>query len=429
MKKSGIRILVLMMAVVVMAQWCEAGVRTASQKRAAASEVLGKSKPVGLLSRHDRFDVYGRSGGGFAIISNDENCPAVLAYSPQGEFDEENGNPGFKWWLRSINKAMLRETTKPDATRFARSVAPLISTKWGQDEPFRYMCPFMNYEPDLSRYGIYIPDSTHNAVGCGPAAMAQLMNYYQHPKRGTGSRSVTVRYDQADVVLSVDFGATAYDWDNMLDDYSGEYTQEQGQAVAQLCYHAAVAAQAKWSSLGGATFDENIVKALIEHFGYNDTAHVINRPLYDEPTWMEMIYGMLSAGQPILYSGKDINFEVGILVGHNFIIDGYDENGLVHVNWGWQGRQDGYYDIATLSVGKLSFDDWQGMYVGLYPSRAAQAGDINGDNEVDIADVVALIEAVLHGQDGQDITVMDINGDTTVDIADVTLLIAMILAH
>lgn len=35
---------------------------------------------------------------------------------------------------------------------------------------------------------------------------------------------------------------------------------------------------------------------------------------------------------------------------HAFVYDGYDENGLVHVNWGWAGLDDGYFDINTAAV-------------------------------------------------------------------------------
>ena len=165
---------------------------------------------------------------------------------------------------------------------------------------------------------------------------------------------------------------------------------------------------------------------MIEHFGYNDSARVLNRPLYDDVTWVEMIYESLSSGHPVLYSGKDINFEVGLLVGHNFIIDGYDENGLVHVNWGWHGQQDGYYDIATLTVGKLSFDDWQGMYTGLYPKREHLRGDVDGDGKVNITDITTLIGILLTGS-GNYVPAADVDEDGKVNITDVTTLIDILL--
>ena len=423
MKDFRLLMLVVVAALVMPVQ---AARRSEMQMCAAATHVLKASRPMERVAVSEHMTAYNQRGGGFALISTDDKAPAVLAYSMEGSFETTTSNPGFNWWLRAVKRASLKETTKPDPSRFKPWVEPLTTTKWGQNEPFRYMCPFLQYDPDLSHYGVYIPDSTHNAVGCGPAAMAQLMKYYNYPKHGKGSASVVVKYDQANVTLSVDLENTTYEWGKMLDDYSGDYTDENGKAAAELCYHAAVAAHANWNSLGGGTFDENILSAMINNFSYNPSAQVLNRPLYDEPAWMEMIYRMLSDGHPVLYSGKDINFEVGILVGHNFIIDGYDENGLVHVNWGWHGQQDGYFDIATLQVGRLSFDDWQGMYLDLYPTEQVLTGDVNCDGSVTATDVTALYEYLLNS-DTTFLSTSDVDGDGTVTSADVTKIYDILL--
>lgn len=315
-------------------------------------------------------------------------------------------------------------TTKPDPTRFAAAVPPLLTTMWGQREPFKFMCPFDQYVQDVSLYGTYTPESGHYSVGCGPLAMAQYMNFYKFPSHGVGEESVTVRYDEGNVTLHVDFESSSYDWNQMIDDYQGEYTSRQGMAVARLCYDCGVAAQTTWNSLGGGTNDERILNAFINHFNYNDTAHYIPRSRYDEPTWMEYVYSILSSGTPILYSAKDINLEQGIIAGHNFIIDGYDENGLVHVNWGWYGFENGYFDIALLNVLQYTYDDWQAMYVGLYPNRETLVGDVDQNGKVNIADVTALIDIILYDQLS---TTADVDHDGRITIADVTALIDKIL--
>ena len=256
--------------------------------------------------------------------------------------------------------------------------------------------------------------------------MAQYMNFYRFPKHGQGTRSVDVKYNEVTVTLTADFSAVEYDWDNMIDDYQGEYTIAQGMAVAQLCYHCGVASQTLWNEYGGGTTDAKILNAFIENFGYNDTAHYVPRSRYDEATWMEMVYAELSAGHPILYSAKDINLEEGILAGHNFILDGYDENGLVHVNWGWYGVENGYFDLAILNVLQYTYDDWQAMYVGLYPKRDHIPGDANLDGKVSIDDVTDLISFLLAGNsDGNESA--DVNDDGKVNIDDVTDLINILL--
>ena len=401
------------------------------QMLVTAKRVLKSNRPIEQVAYYPGMAVYRQAGGGFAVISNNGETPTVLAYSQSGDLELSQNNPGFNWWLNATRKVMirsvpLRETTKPDPNRFPTSVQPLLTTAWGQREPFKYMCPFDSYVSDQSLYGTYTPESGHFSVGCGPLAMAQYMNFYKFPKHGVGEESVEVKYDQGNVTLHVDFESATYDWDNMIDNYEGEYTEQQGMAVAQLCYHCGVAAQTTWNSLGGGTNDERILNAFIKHFNYNDTAHYIPRSRYDEPTWMEMVYSILSSGNPILYSAKDINLEAGILAGHNFIIDGYDENGLVHVNWGWYGIENGYFDIALLNVLQYTYDDWQAMYVGLYPNRDHLTGDVNGDGEVNIDDLTALVDLLLSGDNGNDAA--DVNEDGLVNIDDLTALIDKLLS-
>lgn len=412
-----------------------AGVRPEVQLRSQAGVLLKvkSSDKLKHLSPCDGLDIYSSSDGGFVIMANDDRLPALLAYSPDGHVSSSSDNPGFNWWLNAIRRAMLRsapkrETTKPDPNRFPSHVDPLITTMWGQREPFKFMCPFDHYVADQSLYGTYQPDSGHYSLGCGAAAMAQYLNYYKYPKHGIGTGSVNVKYDQATVTLTEDFSTVNYDWANMIDDYQGEYTVEQGMAVAQLYYHCGVAAKTTWNNLGGGTVDTNIIRAFIDHFGYNDTAHFVPRSRYDEPTWMEMVYTELSSGHPIFYSAKDINLEAGIIAGHNFILDGYDENGLVHVNWGWYGIENGYFDLATLAVREYTYDDWQAMYVGLYPKEPQFIrGDVDGDGRLSIADVTSLINALLT-QSSLGNPASDVDDDGQVNIADVTALINILLS-
>lgn len=405
------------------------GASTDKTMRDVARHALNTTRPLERAAYYPGMAVYLQPGGGFAIVSSDEK-PRVLAYSPTGQLDLSHLNSGFNWWLNATRKVMLqsapkRETTKPDPSRFATAVQPLLTTMWGQREPFKFMCPFDKYVQDFSHYGTYTPDSGHYSVGCGPLAMAQYLNFYKFPKHGVGEESVTVKYNEGNVKLTVDFESLTYEWDQMIDNYEGEYTARQGMAVARLCYDCGVAAQTTWNSLGGGTTDERILNAFIYHFNYNDTAHYIPRSRYDEPTWMEYIYSILSSGNPILYSAKDINLELGIIAGHNFIIDGYDENGLVHVNWGWYGIENGYFDIALLNVREYTYDDWQAMYIGLYPNRETLVGDVDQDGVITIADATELIDIIFNKKQS---AAADVDHDGNITIADVTTLIDMILS-
>ena len=73
--------------------------------------------------------------------------------------------------------------------------------------------------------------------------------------------------------------------------------------------------------------------------------------------------------------------------GHAFVFDGYDAEGLVHVNWGWYGRNDGYYAVDLLNPRIHSFHNQQDMIIGCEsPSQASVRTDtlrVEGDVSAD----------------------------------------------
>ena len=76
---------------------------------------------------------------------------------------------------------------------------------------------------------------------------------------------------------------------------------------------------------------------------------------------------------------------------------------------------------ATLNLAELDH-----MYFG--DKEVLITGDVNGDGEVNIADINALIDVILNGQDDTASAAMaDVNGDGEVNVADINALIDIIL--
>ena len=98
----------------------------------------------------------------------------------------------------------------------------------------------------------------------------------------------------------------------------------------------------------------------------------------------------------------------------------------MHVNWGWYGNHDGYYDIALLDVRGLQFNAYQDMVLGFVPGmQQFIAGDVNGDGIISIDDVAALIDLLLGN--GESTPGSDVDGDGNVSIDDVAALIDQLL--
>jgi hypothetical protein len=276
-------------------------------------------------------------GNGFVLVSGDDCVPPVLAYSSTGAFDEAEMPLQMSEWLQSVTAqiASLRAegngTARPLASLDENPtvvVPALLSSTWNQTYPYNRQTPTIN---DQNAY-----------TGCVATATAQVMRYYQWPAKGFGSVSYdTPNYDQKSI--SIDFTQSAYDWDNMRDNYniySFNWTTAQANAVSLLMRDIGAACHLQYSTSATAGFSADAAMALMRNFGYK--AEYYYKSDYSTAKWMEMIKAQLDAGHPVIYSG--VGLESG---GHEFVVDGYDSNGYLHVNWGWGGQGDGFFALAN----------------------------------------------------------------------------------
>ena len=250
------------------------------------------------------------------------------------------------------------------AGEYPPSVAPLLSSTWGQRAPYNFMCPLKDPTP----WGGYQPDELHCRVGCVAVAMGQIMRYHQWPDQGEGGNSVVYPVLSMNAhTFSVDFSEANYDWNNMIDDYSGDYTEAQARAVAQLLYHCAVASNMLFERTFSFSTNFTAGDALVKYFHYDgNRMQTRMRSDYSRDEWLNMVREELSQGRPIFYEAISISLTEGIYA-HSFVIDGYNEDGLVHVNWGWYGHEDGYYDIDLLDPPGYRFNSYQDMITGIQP--------------------------------------------------------------
>ncbi|MBQ0019669.1 MAG: C10 family peptidase, partial [Bacteroidales bacterium] len=239
------------------------------------------------------------------------------------------------------------------------SVEPLLGgILWAQNDPYNRLCPT-------------VPKTdTKCATGCVATATAQIMKYYQWPKQGTGEnsyKSTTYGFE-----LGADFSQSIYDWANMLDDYSGEYTEQQANAVARLMSDIGIAENMDYDQESGSS-SYFAAYALATHFGYNKGLQVCEREFYSYAEWNDLLKTELAASRPIMMTGGKKETQT---LAHEFVLDGYDKDGLYHVNWGWGGMSNGYYDINIMCPknqgtggGSGGFPARQDVIVNCFPDK------------------------------------------------------------
>ena len=294
----------------------------------------------------------------FVIIAADDAVHPILGYSFEGGFGTDMMPVNTYEWLKAYDEEIAFVTeSRLEANdgillewnnllegiglipKTRSSVGPLLRTKWSQGSPFNNLCP----EDSLGANG-------HCYTGCVATTMAQIMNYWEHPVRGTGNHSYMPQMHPEYGEQSADFGNTTYDWDNMINYYSRGYTDAEALAVATLMYHCGVSINNEYDPSGTAGSLRNAPSALSHYFDYS--SNVVFRyksygstVYYPDSLWIEMLKHELDLDRPVPYRGLRENSNAG----HAFVCDGYDENDYFHFNWGWSGKSDGYFMIGALN--------------------------------------------------------------------------------
>lgn len=306
----------------------------------------------GNLSEREPFYVFNARGNqGFVIVSGDDRTTEILGYSKTGSLDLNRLPENLKGWLDGYARQIeaLGTSTQPvqrAKTRGAGSwevVNPLIQTKWNQHEPYNLMCPDGNFV-DYDKSG-YDPEN-RCVTGCVATAMAQVMYYWEWPSGCDAIDGYDV-YKQKKVDHSFQgLPATTFDWESMALTYPSNATGVSANAVAKLLRYCGQAVHMNYGTGGSSAHVSAEVMAGV--FGYSKKCRELYRDPYTTSQWEEMVYAELAAGRPVLYSGDTDDGG-----GHEFIVDGYDGNGLFHMNWGWGGMSDDYYFVLSLAEPKV----------------------------------------------------------------------------
>ena len=285
----------------------------------------------------DTYYVFNADDGGFVIVAGDDRMPDILGYSAHGKIDEKTASCGLKWLLgcyeqtaKNISTDKIQHEGSKKRTAKA-SIAPFVTTAWGQDAPYNALCP----EYDGSRC----------PTGCVTTAMAQVINYCRWPKEQTTS---VPWYTTGMGIYLEDLNPTQFDWDNM--------TNEDIARLMRYCGQSILTDYTPWYSSAQPTAVQD---ALINVFGYSQSTHYVKHSYYDEDEWEDLLYRELAEHRPILYDGY-------ASVGHAFVLHGYD-SGRFYVNWGWNGTEDGYFVLTGLTTSVGTYNTDQGATIGICP--------------------------------------------------------------
>ena len=314
------------------------------------------------------FYVFNFDAEGFVIVAGDDRVQPILAFSDEGPFVAENMPVHIRFFLDGYTeeiqyvvdnqqyaaestllqwKSLLSGASAPKDGDGDVVVSPLLGeNKWNQTQYYNDLCP-----ADATGNSAY---GGHAAVGCGALVMGQVMRYWHFPTTGTGSHSYNCSYG----TLSANFGATTYHYENMPDWFTiMNHPDSCVEAVATLLYHCGVAVNMNYGPAASVCNSNKIVAALSTYFCYPATVQYIERGSLSSSVWLNYLKGELDVGAPFMYGGS------GNYGGHVWTCDGYSDDDYFHFNWGWGGKQNGYYALTNCST--YGFNSNHAIIIGI----------------------------------------------------------------
>lgn len=244
---------------------------------------------------------------------------------------------------------------------------PLLTTTWNQGYPYNMLCP----ADPLENY-------SHCYTGCPATAMGQIINYLRTTQdtRFDDGDDYTASY--AGRIFHIDDDWQAYQFPsfpqlNMLLD-SADAVFQRGEelsdslvaAVIFACGVACTEVFTASASYGSGTFNVDQAYAAYQRFGFKDC--VLYREASDE--MYATLIANLQAGYPAHLA---IENQAGNS-GHNVVVDGYrEEDGKFHVNFGWGGTMDNWYNIPNATGFNYGWTKIEGIILNIIPENAPYA--------------------------------------------------------
>lgn len=317
--------------------------------------------------------------GGFAIIRADKIKAPFVAICDSGNLDEEkllnpdlatddDGQDVIYGLLRQTlftqDAASETDLDKPVQTRSLTDtewviddyVSPLVHVKWGQGYPFNMYMPISS-NPDLGPNSSY---KGRNPAGCVMIMLAQIIATTGHPQYFL-LPPYYISFNTS--VLS---GISTYQNYTQYSPYNYDYYVTDSLSRANVDYAArmiktiADEVNASYNSNSTSAYTDIAIQYLssLEPSFYGD-----NHPqsFLDSITDRELMYLYLDSGKPLPIRGQRTGG------GHAWLIDGYlnrsdisdpdNTEKLLHFNWGWQGRCDGYFTDGVLDISQRVMQD------------------------------------------------------------------------
>ena len=329
---------------------------------------------------------------GYIVVPANKNLPPIIAYSFENEFGDISEENILLQLLKAdissrihhidlISENIIKNRdeqwqkysslVKINQQSLVTTVGPLLDTKWSQYAPYNNFCP------------IDLDSGNRSVAGCPAVAMAQILNYHRTTQNVQFTDEDDYYHNYAGNRYTIDDDFEEYDFpsfaelNDYLDTLQYNYKNEiplTDDDKAALNFACGVAAEQVYNPAGSGTFGVNQAYQAYQRFYFEDIELL---------TEGSDVYNRLQSN---ILEGLPAHIAVvneGGTAGHNMVVDGYDNEGYFHINFGWGGSYYGWYMLPEELPFELTV--LEGIIVDIYPT--SQNGSLEGSGFLNWSDV------------------------------------------
>ena len=244
------------------------------------------------------------SDQGFVIVSGDDRAHQILAHGDR-PLDLKRMPDNMKYWLSTYKKQLEYLQANPglvvELPSFknnlrAGKVEPMLTAEWDQDAPYYNHCPMYN--------------GSYCLTGCPATSLSMVFYYWKFPTDPTPEVEGYTNESYGFEVTALP--SITFDWDNMLDKYTGSYTPAQADAVAWLMRYIGQEEHMDYTPSASGAMGADILRA-VKFFGYDeemaklefktvtdDYGEIIEQ-YYNDEEWAAMLQNEMYEGRPVVY--------------------------------------------------------------------------------------------------------------------------------
>ena len=287
--------------------------------------------------------------GNVRIVQNTDGWQIILGNTVMafgdGAIDLDNMPPAFKDILDAYAKMdePKEKKTLSKAGAAPTKYGPLLTTAWNQGAPYNNQCPKIKYtENGVEKTG-------YTLVGCSSVSTAQILNYYGYCNQFSETEMVgDISFATGENDNPADFELVESEFfykDNGKNKYKFPvYTPDFGliasdkNELAKFLLGIGLVQKAAYG-IGVTWTNTKHQIAALKTFGYNiQQDNGGNEDITISDLTDDIVVNAIKAARPIIIGSS--NKKDG---GHSYIIDGYNTNDYVHIDYGYNGDMNGWF--------------------------------------------------------------------------------------